>query len=208
MPKITKRTTKKVNSKNKSILSKRFDLKSRKVQFFVSILIIAVIGGGWFTYRSFAATTKWTYNIANRNLTHDDDVNKSCKSIRVKEPEKSNQIVISVTCTDRTRGVTEIGTVGARASANKTYRACAFVKGLGWPNISIGGDAFPPRAYRGDPYTGVSHNIFTGNYTYICSKSLKTVRSGEMHGHISVYNTNQPANTSNFRVANIIIEQL
>ncbi len=41
--------------KNKGLFGKSFDLRNRKVQFFVFILIIAVLGGGWNVYKSFAS---------------------------------------------------------------------------------------------------------------------------------------------------------
>ena len=63
-----KRTTVKQNKKSKQvgIFGKSFDLKSRKVQFFVSIFIIAILGGGYFTFKSFAfkAYLKTTYGLS------------------------------------------------------------------------------------------------------------------------------------------------
>ncbi|USN95601.1 MAG: hypothetical protein H6793_00320 [Candidatus Nomurabacteria bacterium] len=66
---VNKRTTSSKNSntsKSKGFFGKSFDLKSRKVQFFVVILIVAILGGGYFTLKSFAftplTTTIDTYN--------------------------------------------------------------------------------------------------------------------------------------------------
>ncbi len=53
----------------KGLLGRSFNLQSRKVQFVVFILVVAILGGGWFTYKSFAATASWTYSISNNNLT-------------------------------------------------------------------------------------------------------------------------------------------
>ncbi len=50
--KTTKRTT---SAKRKGIFSK-INLSSPKTRFVAAILLVAVMGGGWFTYRSFAAT--------------------------------------------------------------------------------------------------------------------------------------------------------
>lgn len=44
----------KTNRKGKGLLSK-INFTSRRTQFLVVILLVAVLGGGWFTYRSFAA---------------------------------------------------------------------------------------------------------------------------------------------------------
>lgn len=49
---------------SKGFLGKKFNLQSRKVQFFVVILIVAILGGGYFTYKSFAAT-EVTYTNGN-----------------------------------------------------------------------------------------------------------------------------------------------
>lgn len=41
--------------KNKGFFGKRFDLRNKKVKFFVFILIFAILGGGWNVYKSFAS---------------------------------------------------------------------------------------------------------------------------------------------------------
>lgn len=46
---------------------KKFNLQSRKVQFFVVIAIVALLGGGWFTYKSFADSN--AAQIAASSLT-------------------------------------------------------------------------------------------------------------------------------------------
>lgn len=52
----TKRANSRSNKQSKSLLGKSFDLSSNKVRFFITVLIIAIIGGGYFTFRSFADT--------------------------------------------------------------------------------------------------------------------------------------------------------
>lgn len=52
---MAKRSASSSSVKKKWPLGKSFNLKSRKVQFFVVILIVAVLGGGYFTFKSFAA---------------------------------------------------------------------------------------------------------------------------------------------------------
>lgn len=51
MPKITKKT----KASKSAGLKRRFDLTNKKVQFFVVIGIVAILGGGYFTFKSFAA---------------------------------------------------------------------------------------------------------------------------------------------------------
>jgi len=50
MPKINN-----LSKQKKSFFKKRFDLTNKKVRFFVVISIFVILGGGYFTYRSFAA---------------------------------------------------------------------------------------------------------------------------------------------------------
>lgn len=71
MPTKTKKSTatkSKVSSNKKSGLLSRINFKSRKTQFFTVILLVAVMGGGWFTYRSFASENVSTANISNNKL--------------------------------------------------------------------------------------------------------------------------------------------
>ena len=65
---VNKRTTGSKNSNTnngKGFFGKSFDLKSRKVQFFVVILIVAILGGGYFTFKSFASTASATFMPAD-----------------------------------------------------------------------------------------------------------------------------------------------
>ena len=56
-PKHTSTSSKSSVVKKKGLLGRSFNLQSRRVQFFVVILIVAILGGGYFTYKSFAATS-------------------------------------------------------------------------------------------------------------------------------------------------------
>lgn len=49
------KTSKKTKVSKGTGLKRKFDLSNRRVQFFVTIAIVALLGGGWFTYKSFAA---------------------------------------------------------------------------------------------------------------------------------------------------------
>ena len=52
-----KRTNKSKTKKGKlDFLTNRINFKSRKTQFILTILVFALVGGAWFTYKSFAAT--------------------------------------------------------------------------------------------------------------------------------------------------------
>jgi hypothetical protein len=67
----TNKSTVKVGAKNSaksSGLKTRFNLANRKVQFFVFIAIVALLGGGYFTIKSFAATST-VAEVSNGLLT-------------------------------------------------------------------------------------------------------------------------------------------
>ena len=97
-----KRATAKQNKKSKQvgIFGKSFDLKSRKVQFFVSIFIIAILGGGYFTFKSFAATQDFIYTADNGYL------NPETKASTQLEPKKNNIKVIRL---DSYGGTAKVG---------------------------------------------------------------------------------------------------
>jgi len=94
------------NKKSKtSLFKKRFDLTNRKVQFFVVIAIFAILGGGYFTFRSFAATNYIirqagsTDTLAGTYGYHSISRADYCRiSGAVVEKQKNNQLVESVIC--------------------------------------------------------------------------------------------------------------
>lgn len=55
MAKTTKRTKRTASTKKRGLLS-RINFNSKKTQFVAVIVIVALMGGGWFTYRSFAGS--------------------------------------------------------------------------------------------------------------------------------------------------------
>lgn len=55
MPKTTKSNKRTISVKKRGFLSK-INFRSRKTQFIAVVLIVAVMGAGWFTYRSFAGS--------------------------------------------------------------------------------------------------------------------------------------------------------
>lgn len=67
-----KRTNKSKTKKGKlDFLTNRINFKSRKTQFILTILVFALVGGAWFTYKSFAATEVYSYSrkIPTNNAT-------------------------------------------------------------------------------------------------------------------------------------------
>lgn len=129
MPKTTK-TSRKPSpaSTKKSGFKRRFDITNKKVQFFVVIGIVAILGGGYFTFKSFAANEiKPQYLVFKTSagfLKSDRCDNRNSR--RVQEESKGGRIVIEMTsggCAYQPGEVIHYG--------NKTYQACAVVKGSG-----------------------------------------------------------------------------
>jgi hypothetical protein len=114
MPKNTKPKT---NSTNKGLM-KSFSLKSRKVQFFVVVLIFGIIGGGYMVYRSYAAIQgqQWVYEIPNGYMqvpsgSISGEAKKNGKQVAVLN--SGNAITASVP-----------GSEYPKIDANQPYRLC------------------------------------------------------------------------------------
>ena len=165
MPKnstVTKRTSSASSKKNG--LKKRFDLTNRKVQFFVVIAIVAVLGGGYFTVRSFANTIAATWT--GHQLIQDTWVPNTCSFTKGTESGKNNAPTMDVRCPSYGG---QLITPQTLALGSGTYQACVNVKGNG--NMSIwtspGFDATIKR------YTLIND----GSYREYCTNNV-TITSG------------------------------
>ena len=142
--KLTGRTatsnSSKVGSKKvykKSLSVRRFNLQSRKVQFFVVIFIVAILGGGYFTFKSFAATSILHMEPGSPNATFYSQFTSypDCKRQIISEPSKNNKSVWNIACSSSstaTAGITGKNT----AYLSGLYQVCAMVKGGGQIKIS------------------------------------------------------------------------
>lgn len=69
--KSSAKATKTSNKSGKlSFLTNKINFRSRKIQFLLTILVFALVGGAWFTYKSFAAvgTNLATFSVSKNNL--------------------------------------------------------------------------------------------------------------------------------------------
>lgn len=174
------------NSKRTSLLKSKFNLQSRKVQFFVVILIIAVIGGGYFTYKSFAATgRRWVYDIQNGGLapSQTDPVRPPCSASHYVEPAKNNKLVWTLACPqpqgrDADYGLKLVTSDGRLNQNNNSYRYCAYIKGYATKLMVIGmGDIVNAEG------TNFAYSTFerfnrqgSTDYKYICSPYFKLAK--------------------------------
>ena len=124
----------KKSKQKKSVLNKLGGL-SKRSKFIVVVLIFAVLGGGYLTYKSFAAT-RYTENIAtgeSENLYAYGPI--KCDTSRVNDPAKNNAVVMNIYCPKR-NDVTTTYNVTNRLNnsdvVSKGYQqACFMMKGVG-----------------------------------------------------------------------------
>ena len=91
------KNNKKSNQK-KSVLNKLGGL-SKRSKFIVVVLIFAVLGGGYLTYKSFAATPGPKPIISNATaLVYGTDTSRGCKSNISTDPAKNNKLVVNIYC--------------------------------------------------------------------------------------------------------------
>jgi len=191
---VNKRTTSSKNSntsKSKGFFGKSFDLKSRKVQFFVVILIVAILGGGYFTLKSFAATALDTYTVSNAKLTSfnpTEIINNNCTANKVTDKDKNNTVVMGLTC--RAGSLASKYSISARSKSitfspsSKNFRYCAIVKGAS-PELTIQ----PKYQNLSSVSAAVKYTNFrTDNYTEVCSNWFKVTssKSSPISGYVSI----------------------
>lgn len=151
-----KTTTKKAN--NKSSLKKRFDLTNKKVQFFVVIAIVAVLGGGYFTVRSFASTGQSLWPATEYGPVSFGPATKGTATVN----GKSGTTIWTLRDTGGNSGLTPLQVNGAGSNFNASagsYRYCALVRGNGDFQIGGNGRLITVRAADftkvcGDPMSG------------------------------------------------------
>lgn len=204
--KTTKKTTAKSTAKTvKTAKSPKttggISLNSNRGRFIATILIVAIIGGGLFVYRSFASTTAtWTYTVANTQLKEASGANNSpCKATVVNEPSKNNTKVINLACSTDGAGATA-QTVGASitsALVNRPYRMCAVIKGSGTVGAS-----FTVPGLKSNTQTTLTFYP-KADYSQHCTAPIDAQRVGPVTAVVSATKRG-----TNVRVSSISIEQL
>lgn len=171
----TSSSIKSVGKSRKGLFGRRFNLQSRKVQFVVFILIVAVLGGGYYTYKSFAAS--WTYSLSNNNLAATPN-GSACQAVPYNEPAKGNARVWSITCQPTSAlpsSNVEVKTVGSYLPSGYSgnYRFCAYVKGRGKFELYMAG------AQKTSFY-----EINYPDYKYVCTQTQYFSTPRAMDGRV------------------------
>ena len=129
----------KKSKQKKSVLNKLGGL-SKRSKFIVVVLIFAVLGGGYLTYKSFAATAGPSSSISvGANLRFSGDT--GCTSNKVNDPGKNNLTVMQIYCPPK-----KAWSVNSNYTTNSvvtwpqgTYKNCVVAKGVGKFSITQGG---------------------------------------------------------------------
>ena len=121
-----KRTNKSKTKKGKlDFLTNRINFKSRKTQFILTILVFALVGGAWFTYKSFAATEGvQVATYVGANLQPSSGTLCSDRKARsVADSQKSGNVweVPEGGCIE--------GTYSPEVTAGHSYKVCIVAKG-------------------------------------------------------------------------------
>ena len=224
---VNKRTTGSKNSNTnngKGFFGKSFDLKSRKVQFFVVILIVAILGGGYFTFKSFAAA--YTITVMNNSTSESfnyapQQKNQNCNIDYQNsyESSKNNLKVVSVGCNGNanpdvdgwniwtptyTSMSSYINTGGIRKPqiTPNFYRACVTVRGGGRIKTTIWTEPYST-LYRSEG-TSEKHTIAnSGKYERYCSPYRQVIgdpRRIRVSGSVQVSSPNTLVVISNIQI--------
>ena len=131
----------KQSKQKKSVLNKLGGL-SKRSKFIVVVLIFAVLGGGYLTYKSFAATPNYgpaPIQTLGANLRFSGDT--GCTSNTSADPAKNDAKVINVYCPPKKAWKVSPDYTGQEVTWPRgTYKNCVVAKGVGKFRISQGGN--------------------------------------------------------------------
>lgn len=155
MPKTTKKSSTS-RAKKASPLKRKFDLTSRKVQFFVAIIIVAILGAGYFTFKSFAATNTASYSFTNVTNFYSTGwgCNAASNTKYISESSKNGNKVFVLPSANYCAGSKQ----NVYLSTLANYRVCATVKGKGSVLFPSFAPNTPVSVYSPDKYSNVCSN--------------------------------------------------
>ena len=186
----------KQSKQKKSVLNKLGGL-SKRSKFIVVVLIFAVLGGGYLTYKSFAATAgpETVVNTAE-NLSFRSDL--GCRSNLVNDPAKNNAKVMNVYCP-----ANKFWEIGYRANGRSDpavswpagyITICVLAKGVGEFRVSWGGYV----DWLGS--STVTFNINDPNYKSYCTSPPHAIDAGRPSklytGNVGMFYSGRPGNKS------------
>ncbi|MCX6729838.1 MAG: hypothetical protein NTV95_04360 [Candidatus Saccharibacteria bacterium] len=149
----------KQSKQKKSVLNKLGGL-SKRSKFIVVVLIFAVLGGGYLTYKSFAATRYTEILTSAKDLSGAEG---QCNVNKVNDASKSDALVMQIYCPQRTNYSTTDFSIVNRTGSPYTvpsgyFQACVMMKGVATFTVGVGGAGFN------------SYSINDSKYKEYCSK--------------------------------------
>lgn len=211
------KTSKKSKASKSTGLRKRFDLTNKKVQFFVVIAIVAILGGGWFTYKSFAATVNSTvYPTTQGGVGYfsTQTVGTMCSTKKASDSSKNNQTVQFFACSpgpgNQNIAKADIAFFSDGKIPFGTYKACLLIKGSSPYDQNIGtwftGQYRITAAHvKEEPFPRVEiDKINPNSYTKICSRDFV---AGNGTVGLNFWMTNDYGNTT-ANIANATLEKV
>jgi hypothetical protein len=182
----------KQSKQKKSVLNKLGGL-SKRSKFIVVVLIFAVLGGGYLTYKSFAATTDPVPIQTNgANLRFSGDT--GCTSNTSADPAKNDAKVFNVYCPPKKNwSVYAANTTDSLVKWPRgTYKNCVVAKGVGKFRISQGGNTAS--------YGAAYFDINSPDFKEYCSNAITIGSAGQEFvkfdsGDVGNYNRNNDSAT-------------
>ncbi len=194
----------KTNTKAKQTGWKRqFDLTNRKVQFFVVIGIFAILGGGYFTFRSFAQAS-WNYAGSDKNISLRNIYPESpCTLNRSADASKNNQIVINMLCPKD--GQATAVTPNTYLIGGSSYRYCASIKGGGTVQLIIDDSG----GFTGGSASKDFNVINNDSYNTYCTPGTPVLtRSQPYFAYVVAQTFPNPPSATWINIQNMWIEQV
>ena len=193
MPKTTKKAkSTKFSGAQKDNFKKGFDIANRRVQFFVVIAIVALLGGGYYLYRSYAATqNQWNYNISSGTIQilSTNPTNKT----PIKEIAKNSKLVAQLNKSEQI-GVSVPGTAFPAVPINQPMRLCVISNSANPQLRATQKDQNGRTRYYGDA-TATTNTVFSVSEVesvsngYYLACTYKRTRSYALAGPITITNT-------------------
>ncbi len=161
----------KQSKQKKSVLNKLGGL-SKRSKFIVVVLIFAVLGGGYLTYKSFAATVGPASILTRGANLRFYDWQNGCTSNKVNDGSK-NAVVMNVSCPPSRfwSAGSSSGTQSVRWPQG-TYINCVMAKGFGSFGVTQGGST----DWNG--YGAKYYTINDSNYKEYCSYAVAIGSAG------------------------------
>ena len=191
----------KKSKQKKSVLNKLGGL-SKRSKFIVVVLIFAVLGGGYLTYKSFAYTTNPDGSVSNPSIvSYAGDIidrNSSCTLNLAADPAKNNMTVMNIYCPPNRPFALE-GKSGAATGVFYPYGykfMCVYAKGVG--HIYMSDEKYTNQRFK-------YYLINNSKYQEYCGPAIKLTPDNNVLGtrQLKIYSKHDNPNPTLLTVSSI-----